>query len=337
YALADGVRLVYLADLVGKRRGRVLGYVSRLFALRRLLRERQPDVVVSSLSNVNNTAILATRGLGLTLVVCERTDPLASSDYSALTRLPLRLLYPLADVVTVQTESLADRLRAYLPGARRIEVVPNPVPDALLDVRPAEAPQPRPQPEAPSPRRRLVAIGRLSKEKQFDHLVEVYASLASAYPDLDLWIWGEGPLRRELERQVAAAGLANRVFLPGRTGQPWEEIARGQVLALTSAHEGFPNVMLEAMAIGLPCVAYDCRSGPRELSEDGKVAILVPPNDKAALREALVALLDDPALRRRLGAAAAASVRRRYRLDAVVAQWDRIFDAARLGRAAACA
>src|SRR5690606_21244929 len=79
YALADGVRLVYLADLLPKRRGPVLGYLSRLFALRRLLRGQRPDVVVSFLSNVNVTAILATRGLGLSLVVCERTDPLASS------------------------------------------------------------------------------------------------------------------------------------------------------------------------------------------------------------------------------------------------------------------
>lgn len=334
YALADGVRLVYLADLLPKRRGPVLGYLSRLFALRRLLRGQRPDVVVSFLSNVNVTAILATRGLGLSLVVCERTDPLASSDYTALTRLPMRLLYPLADVVTVQTESVAERMRAFIPGARRVEVVPNPVPDALLHVPQQRAPRPG---AGEGPRRRLVAMGRLSAEKQFDHLVAVFASLAGDYPGLDLWIWGEGPLRSELERQAQAAGIADRVFLPGRTASPWEEMARGEILALTSAHEGFPNVMLEAMAIGLPCVAYDCRSGPRELSEEGQVALLVPPDDKAALRRALVRLLDDAALRERLGASAAASVRRRFRLDAVVARWDGIFAAARPARAAACA
>jgi glycosyltransferase involved in cell wall biosynthesis len=328
YPLADGVRLVYLADLAGGSRGAVLGYGARLLALRRLLRRQGPDVVVSFLTNVNINAILATRGLGIPLIVCERTDPLASADHSTLTRLACRLLYPLADIVTVQTESVADRLRAYIPKARRIDVVPNPVSDALLDVRRAECRRPR---------RRLLAIGRLSPEKQFNQLIDVYAGLAGAHPDVDLWIWGEGPLRRELEGQVDRLGLRGRVFLPGRTESPWAEMARGEIVVLTSAYEGFPNVMLEAMAIGLPCVAYDCPSGPRELSRDGQVARLVPLNDRNGLRNAIVALLDDAVLRRQLGAAAAASARRHYRLDAIVARWDRLILAARDGRGFACA
>src|SRR5690606_2940558 len=157
------------------------------------------------------------------------------------------------------------------------------------------------------------------------------------HPDVDLWIWGEGELRDELERQVRDAGLNGRVFLPGRTDSPWAEMAGSEMLVLASAYEGFPNVMLEAMALGLPCVAYDCPSGPRELSQDGRAAVLVPLDDRERLAAEIERLLGDPEERRRLGALAATSVRERYRLAAVLEQWDRLILAAREARGPAYA
>src|SRR5690606_41698225 len=86
-------------------------------------------------------------------------------------------------------------------------------------------------------RRRLVTMGRLSAQKQLDHLVAAFASLAPAYPDLDLWIWGEGELRGSLEAQVRAAGLESRVRRPGRTDTPWPEMVAADIFVLTSAYE----------------------------------------------------------------------------------------------------
>lgn len=329
YPLADGVGLVYLADLVAGDAGRILGYGSRLRALRRLIREQAPSVVISFLNNVNITATVATWKLGVPLIVSERIDPRATTDYPAYMKALCRLLYPLADIVAVQTESIAGAMRALVPRAQRIEVVPNPIPDALL-ATPADG-------KAPAGRRRLLSMGRLSPQKQMDHLVDAFRELAPAHPDVDLWIWGEGPLRPELERQVRDAGLEHRVFLPGRTDSPWSEMAHSEMLVMTSANEGFPNVMLEAMALGLPCVAYDCPSGPRELSEHGEAAVLVPLGDRERLRAEIARLLDAPDARQRLGARAASSVRQRYRLEPILAQWDRLIFEARRGRGRAMA
>lgn len=331
YALTDGVRLVYLADLVSDRGSRILGYGFRLRALRRFIEEQKPDIVISFLTNVNIMAALAMRGSGIPLILSERIDPGASTDFPTYMRWLCRLVYPVADIVTVQTESITGAMRALAPRARRIEVIPNPVPEAIF-----ETPLPRRHPHQ-GERRRLLAMGRLAPQKQMDHLVGAFEALAPENPDVDLWIWGEGELKSQLERQVRESGLEQRVFLPGRTDTPWAEMAGSEMLVLVSAYEGFPNVMLEAMALGLPCVAYDCPSGPRELSEEGQAAILVPLNDRERLRAEIARLLGDPDARQRIGARAAASVRQRYRLASVLAEWDRLIFAARGARGSAIA
>lgn len=333
YALDRRVRLIYLADVVavtsGKRganrgHGRA-GYLGRLLALRRLIRETGPEVVTSLLTNVNIFAVIATFGLRIPLILGERVDPVAERDSTWFWKVLRRFLYPLADIVTVQTLAGIGALRSCVPAARRIEAVPNPIPEQLFETHGA--------PAGPGERRRLVAMGRLASQKQWHHLIDVFAAIAPSRPDVDLWIWGEGNLRAELERQVAGAGLAGRVFLPGRTASPWQEMAAADAFVLTSAYEGFPNVLLEAMALGLPCIAYDCPSGPREMSEDGRAAILVRLDDRTGLQRELDTLLADPAARQRLGKRAADSVKARYRLAAVLARWDEIISAARCNHA----
>lgn len=321
YALHPGVEFLYLADCAKGLVGGRASYPRRLLRLRRLIEDRKPDVVVSFLANVNIAAILSTWRLGIPLIVCERTDPHASTDYGYLFRVLSRVLYPWADLVTLQTEAAAADYRAHHPRLRRVAVIPNPVPGELLQIDLA--------PAAGESRRRIVAMGRLAPEKQFDQLIEVFRSMAPRFPQVDLWIWGGGPLHAALERQIESAGLQGRVRLPGRTDMPWMELSMAEVFVLTSAYEGFPNVLLEAMALGLPCVAYDCPSGPREIAEGGLAAVLVRPNDRTALEAAIAGLLDSPDERLALGRRAAASVRARYGLEAIVAQWDSLIASVR--------
>jgi GalNAc-alpha-(1->4)-GalNAc-alpha-(1->3)-diNAcBac-PP-undecaprenol alpha-1,4-N-acetyl-D-galactosaminyltransferase len=346
YSLSDQVRLIWLADRPGGGagmggRGPWRG-VSRLRALRGLIREHAPDVLVSFLTNVNVAALLAARGLGIPVIVSERTDPAASSAAGPALRLLRRLLYSRADTVVMQTQEALIGFKALLPGLRQVAVIPNPLPEELVagkhgvkaiapkvaasDARTVAAPVEMGQAE---PRSRLAAMGRLIAHKQFDLLVDVFARLAGDFPDWDLWIWGDGPDRAALQKRVAAAGLDDRVRLPGRTLKPWHELAAAQAFVLSSSVEGFPNTLLEAMALGLACAAFDCPSGPRALTEHGRAALLVPAGDRAALEAALRQLLADSALRVSLGAKAAASVRDRFGLPAVLARWDAVFAQAR--------
>src|SRR5690606_41378603 len=128
-------------------------------------------------------------------------------------------------------------------------------------------------------------------------LIQAFAALAPSYPAWVTTIGGDGPLRDELKQSVQETGLSSRISLPGRTAEPWTELSRADAFAMTSEVEGFPNVLLEAMALGRACVTVDCPSGPREITQEGKYALLVPLGDQGALVQALSQLMADHSLR----------------------------------------
>ncbi len=135
YLLSEKVRLVYLVSLQPVSAGNAVGRLGRLLALRRFMMSQRPDVVISFLSNVNVAAVVASWGLRMPLIVCERVDPFAVQGMSWALRLACRFAYPLADALMVQTDAVARRyasFRWYLPTVR---VIPNPVPNDLLDLR----------------------------------------------------------------------------------------------------------------------------------------------------------------------------------------------------------
>ena len=323
YPVSDAVELVWLADLAQVRSGGPLAGVRRLRALRAYIKSSKPDVIVSFLTNVNVAAIVATRGLKIPLIVCERTNPVVGPSAGRVLSAARRLTYPLADLVTVQAQATVAPFRDMVPGLRGLAVIPNPLPPELADA-PVAARTP-----SPDGHRRLMAMGRLVQPKQFDLLIDVFAKLAPSHPHWDLCIWGEGPDREALQARIDRLGLSKRVVLEGRTETPWQALAEGDAFVLASAVEGFPNVLLEAMALGLPCAAFDCPSGPREMTREGQDGLLVPAGDRDALAQALDRLMSDDALRLTLGERGASAARERYALPAVLRQWDALF--ARVG------
>ncbi len=320
YSLNAAVKLTWLADRMGWIGKKLWPPVAKWFAIRRLVRETQPDVIVSFLTNVNVTVLAATRGMGVPVIVCERTNPAFSFSSGDVLKKLRRWFYPRATAVVLQSQDSVEAFQAMVPGLARVAVVPNPLPAGIPEAQPVRGPL------TEGGRRHLMAMGRLVPIKRFDALIQAYAAIAADYPAWDLTIWGEGPLRDDLTRQIEQTGLTERISLPGRTADPWTELARADVFVMTSQVEGFPNVLLEAMALGRPCVTVDCPSGPREISQDGKYALLVPLGDQPALCAALSQLMADPTLRDVMGRHAAASVRERYGLAQLLACWDALFD-----------
>lgn len=323
-----GVPVAYRVPVLGKWR-----------AIRHCVRDGQPDVVVSFLTNVNVNVLLATLGMDVPVIVCERTHPIHGRSAGRLLRLLRRALYPRAACVVLQTDDARQAMGTVLPRRARTAVIANPLPASLHGAAdgsgaPSFDPAAAARTLSGGPGHatggtgQLVAMGRLVPTKQFDLLIAAFAQLAAGFPGWTLTIWGEGPLRQALQAQIDGLGLQQQIRLAGRTAQPWQALAAGSVFAMTSRVEGFPNVMLEAMALGVPCIALDCPSGPRELSREGQDAWLVPLGDQQALVDALRQLLTDDDLRRAMGARARASVQARYGLGSVLADWDAVFEQA---------
>jgi glycosyltransferase involved in cell wall biosynthesis len=319
YIMSESVRVVYLADRVSSTKKSFANRLQRIAAFRRMLNAERPDVIVSFLPGVNVASVVCSFGLGIPVIACERTDPLVWPRAHYANWL-VRLAYRHAAMLTVQTEAVAEKIPSAFPRLKRLQVVPNPIPKELQHYQHARR---------SGARRRLVAVGRLAAEKQFDLLITVFSLLASQWAEWDLYIYGEGDLRDQLRRQIDNLNMTGRVVLAGSTTKPWEEMAQSDAFVMTSRIEGFPNALLEAMVLGLPCVVFDCPSGPREITRDGRDGVLVPLNDQEALALALTNVMSSEAFRVALGSRARESTLSRFNLTSVIGSWDRIFNEVR--------
>jgi len=163
--------------------------------------------------------------------------------------------------------------------------------------------------------RRLVAgVGRLDAQKDFPTFLRAAAMIAAEFPDVDFLVVGEGGERAALEALARRLGVGARVVFTGLRHDVPRLLAAVDVLALTSLYEGFPNVLLEAMATGAVAVATDV-GGCRELVTSGETGLLVPPRAPAAVAAAVGRVLRDPALARRLATAARQRVEGAFSVD----------------------
>lgn len=293
------------------RRG--LGVLQRISGLRRALKESDPDLVISFMDQVNVLTLLASRRLNLPVIVSERIDP-ARQPIGPVAKVARRMLYPHASRVVVQTEAA---LRCFAPAVQqRGTVIPNPMSPAHAGPIAAASP-------APECGTRLVAMGRLTRQKGFDLLLRAFAAVSAKYPAWSLTIWGEGEQRAALEWLRDDLGLNQRVSLPGLTTDPFQRMREASLFVLSSRFEGFPNALCEAMAAGLPAVSFDCPSGPAAIIRNDIDGVLVAPEDVPALAGALDRLMGDERTRRRL-AQRAPEVLERFSAERIMGMWEEV-------------
>ena len=275
--------------------------------LRRLVRQIRPDAVLAMPEKVNVWTVLFLLFTGVPVVVSERNDP-ARHPESRLKRILRTLVYPFAVGFIFQTELAA----AYFPAAiqRRGVVLDNPLDTNSM-----------PAPNTGAREKTVLGAGRLNPQKNFPLLIRAFARFAAAHPDWRLILYGEGGEREALTALCQSLLCQSAWSLPGQTDALYEALGTAGMFVLSSDFEGMPNALIEAMAMGAPCVSTDCRAGgPASLVEDGENGLLVPAGDEAALAAAMARIADEPALTRALSKNA---VNIRVRLDeaAVCGKW----------------
>jgi glycosyltransferase involved in cell wall biosynthesis len=295
-------------------RRRLLVELHLVVALRRALVATRPQVVISFISATNVRTLLAMRGLGLPVIVSERTDPYRDRLTEGLQQLRRRMYAEAAYMVGPTAEIAAFFARDL---GHRARVIHNPVLDPCVRRAPCAAPL------DVTASLTLVAMGRLAEEKGFALLLRAFAMVAGKHPSWSLRIWGEGPQRPVLERLAKNLGLNGRVRLPGFTWHPFDELTRGDAFALSSLYEGFPNALCEAMSCGLPVVSFNCSSSIPEIIRNDVDGVIVPALDVSALAAALDRVMSSDEYRRRL-AIRAVEVVERFSVDKAMARWEQL-------------
>lgn len=259
------------------------------------LRRERPAALLSSKHRANQIAILA-RALAkvetrlLVKIETNLTASLAKQNgfKRFLFRRQLRLFYPHADGVIGVSQGVTDDLRHLIGNdPERFHTVYNPVLPKDLESR-AHEPVEHPWLGGEVPV--VIGAGRLTRQKDFATLLRAFALVLKERP-ARLLLLGDGPEKGRLEGLTAELGISAAVDFYGFVANPFPFIARSNLFVLSSAWEGFGNVLVEAMALGVPVVSTDCPSGPREILHDGLLGSLVPVGDFVSLAAVIVATL----------------------------------------------
>ncbi|MGH9344583.1 MAG: glycosyltransferase [Terriglobia bacterium] len=293
-------------------------------ALAWLMRSLRPQVAVSSLIELNLAMAAATALLprGTKLLLREDTSVSAQFDGFALgpKRWLYRHLYARADRIICVADNVLNDLAANfgIPREKLLRIY-NPV--EIERVRQMAAEKGNPYPNS-NPR--FVAVGRLARVKGFDILLEAMALARRELPLAELVILGEGPLESELKRQARQLSLAATAHFLGFQQNPYGCMKHADVFVMSSRYEGLPLVLLEALALGLPVAAADCPGGIREVIAGCPIARLSPPEDAAALADAMVSLYKS---KPGLNNGSAEQALARFTAAEVVQQYERLLSA----------
>jgi glycosyltransferase involved in cell wall biosynthesis len=292
----DGVYRAELSSAVEYRCLHTGSTLRTLLPLTRLLRRVRPDAVLSTLVEANFLAIAAARlaRIGARVVVREANTP--SHDLLRNPRLIKRLtgrlipyIYPKADAIVASSHGMQhDLIANFRIPPHKISHIPNPLP--LEQIRQqAQAPVPHPWFSTGQPPV-ILGVGRLERAKDFATLIRAFAKVR-AEQEARLMILGEGSMRTQLESLASELCLSACIELPGFDPNPFRYMARAKVFAMSSIYEGFPNVLVQALACGCPVVSTDCPSGPSEILNGGAYGYLVPVGDVDALAASILKTL----------------------------------------------
>lgn len=275
YPLNDKVRLIPITD----QRSTLRTWCE----FRRVCKTMQFDAVLAFLTGIGVAAATFLMGSKIPVIISERCDPSAKD--MALS-LKLKVMERFSRYFTAGYVFQSDGARAYFPKSiqKKSCVILNPLNTESFPVRDAEHIE-----------NKIVSVGRLHPQKNQKMLIDAFAA-SQAKENHTLHIYGEGVLRTELQKQIDSLGLSEKVFLEGNSKEVLEKIKNAKIFAFTSDYEGLPNALMEAMALGIPCISTDCSpGGARMLIQNGENGVLVPCGDTVQFTKEMDLLYNDEA------------------------------------------
>ena len=273
------------------------GVLSSLPKLITYLRQARPPALLTTLNHASIVALWAKKLARVnTRVFIREANTLSQFKGNTLkgNLLPqaTKVFYPWADGIIAVSKGVAEDLKAFTGlSDSKVTAIYNPVVNAQLK---QQAKEPLEHPWfKPDAKPVILSAGRLNKQKDFPTLLKAFARVRQ-HKDVNLMILGEGEERQALELLASELKVAEHVLFPGFMDNPFKFMANASLLVISSAWEGLPGVLIQAMACGCPVVSTDCPSGPAEVLDGGRFGPLVPVGDDAALAQAMLDTLENP-------------------------------------------
>ena len=293
--------------VVGRKSDSFFDKIRQFAAFLKTVFEEKPQLILSMLTHTNIMAIMSGMLFKRKVIISEHNTlgkVVRTKEGKKILGFPVspmvKILYRYADrIITVSDGISKNLIEEFKSPSDKIKTIYNPVDMHRIAKLSEEKPEYH---FLSSPVPLIISVGRLVPQKGFDILIKAFSKVV-AETDARLIIMGAGPERGALEQSSVDLGLSDRIYFAGFQNNPYAFLARAELYVLSSRYEGLPVSVLEAMACGLPVIATDCLSGPREILKNGECGILVPVGDVERLAEAMLRLVISRPLRETLSKA----------------------------------
>ena len=292
---------------VSKEGNKILGLMPLIKRVRKHIEEVSPDIIVAFMAQISLITGLACKKQIDKVICSERIDP-SKVQRNFIYKHTLNKIYSKCNCTVLQTK----RAWEYFPNAVRENsvIIGNPI---------------RVQYFAEDDREhKFVTAGRLTEQKNHKMLISAFDTVHKLHPEYKLDIYGEGPLRDELQDFINSRKLEDAVTLVGNVSDLHKRMSVAESFVLSSDYEGLSNALLEAMMMGLPCISTDC-AGSDEAIENGENGILVPVGDEKKLEQAMLEVITNAAYRNKLGTNAKQSSEK-YKVENIIQQWTDVIE-----------
>ena len=303
-------RIALLAQ--NERKNAFFNFSIRFSRLKKYMKSSDTDEYIVMLPTTIIMLLGMHRFTKAPIIVSERADP---SQLSAVKKFLLKHLVKHASGFVFQTTDVSLWYRPYIGNIKNV-VIPNAINEEFLSkpIHTGDRTQ------------RIVAVGRMAEQKNFKLLIRSFAKVYRRYPAFRLILFGDGPQRGELHDLAAELGIANAVEMPGYVKDIRSQICDAYMFILSSYFEGIPNSLIEAMSLGIPCIATDCPvGGPKSLIENSYNGLLIPVNDQEQMTNAMIELIQNPKLASFIGNNAF-KIREELHPAVIYSKWERFME-----------
>ena len=279
YAVDDSVKILTVADTYETYQK--LSYFKRLKIMRNIVREVSPDICINFLPRMQIWMMLASFGMKLNRVETVRVSPWEVCKNNKYERFLWKMCFRKANRIIIQTDEQGEYFNEKIRN--KCVVIPNPISKQYIE---------NGKTSYSEINKEFVAVGRVMKQKNYDMLIRTFAKAVQKYPQIKLSIFGVGNIEEELNNLIFELEMGDNIKLMGRSNNVSQELLSRDAFLMSSDYEGMPNALAEAMATGLVCVSTNCRTGPKDLIDDGVNGFLIPVGDEKKMTEAIIKIAE---------------------------------------------